>query len=255
MASWAELAAEMQRLLRLKTDPLAFRRLDKVDDLDKIKNVFRFPHLFTFCQALFMARINGLTVGITAADKLFDRCMRIHGLQAATEQTMKAEADMLSTTWLPSPEEAFKQQLDYPRVPLGEAIVVAPLPKEKFEPEVILIFGNPAQMMMIMCGLQKEKYERFQFSFIGEGACADSLAECYVSGKPALAVPCYGERALGQVADDELLIALPPGEIARAVSGMQKLARVGFRYPIAFIGGQTDIEPIMSQIYPMAFQR
>ena len=148
-------------------------------------------------------------------------------------------------------EEALKQQRDYPRVPVAGAVVVAPLPKEKIEPEVILIFGNPAQMMMLMCGLQKEKYERFQFSFIGEGACADSLAECYVTGKPALAVPCYGERALGQVADDELLIALPPGEIERAVSGMQKLARVGFRYPVAFIGGQTDIGPMLVLGYIM----
>lgn len=255
MMSWTEVAAEMQRLLHLKTDPLAFRRLEKLEDLDKIKNVFRLPYLSTFCQALFMARINGLTVGITAADKLFDRCMRIHGLRATTEETMKEEANMLSTTWFASPEEALKQQLDYPRLPLADAIVVAPLSKQKFEPEVILIFGNPAQMTMIMCGLQKEKYERFQFFFIGEGACADALAQCYNSGKPALAIPCYGERAIGQVADDELVIALPPGEIERAVSGMQKLHKVGFRYPIAFIGGQTDIEPIMSQIYPMAFKR
>jgi len=110
-------------------------------------------------------------------------------------------------------------------------------------------------MTMLMCGLQKEQYERFQFFFIGEGACADGLAQCYSSGKPALAIPCYGERAIGQVADDELLIALPPGEIERAISGMQKLHKIGFRYPIAFIGGQTDIEPMMSQIYPMAFKR
>jgi len=94
--------------------------------------------------------------------------------------------------------------------------------------------------MMILCGMQKEKYERFQFFFIGEGACADSLAQCYTSGKPALAIPCYGERAMGQVADDEIVIALPPGEMGRALSGMKKLAKIGFRYPIAFIGGLAD---------------
>jgi uncharacterized protein (DUF169 family) len=143
-----------------------------------------------------------------------------------------------------------KQQHETPRVPVGEAIVVAPLGKEKFEPEVVSIYGNPAQVMMILCGLQKERYERFQFFFIGEGACADSMAQCYVSGKPALAVPCYGERAMGQVADDEIVIALPPGDLERAVSGMKKLAKIGFKYPIPFIGGLADPAPILAQFYP-----
>jgi uncharacterized protein (DUF169 family) len=163
---------------------------------------------------------------------------------------MQNEAAMLSTTWFASPEEALKQQQETPRVPVGEAIVVAPLGKEKFEPEVVSIYANPAQVMMILCGLQKEKYERFQFFFIGEGACADSLAQCYASGKPAVAIPCYGERTMGQVADDEIVVALPPGELGLAVSGMKKLAKIGFKYPIPFIGGLTDPTPILAQFYP-----
>lgn len=43
----------------------------------------------------------------------------------------------------------------------------------KFEPDVILVYGNPSQLMMLMCGLQKVKYQRFEFHFIGEGACAE----------------------------------------------------------------------------------
>jgi uncharacterized protein (DUF169 family) len=104
--------------------------------------------------------------------------------------------------------------------------------------------------MMILCGLQKQKYERFQFFFIGEGACADSLAQCYITGKPSLAIPCYGERAMGQVPDDEIVIALPPGEMERASSGMKKLAKIGFKYPIAFIGGLADPAPVLAQFYP-----
>ena len=156
----------------------------------------------------------------------------------------------MSTTWFADPEQALEQQRETPRVTVGEAIVAAPLGKEKFEPEVISIYANPAQIMMILCGLQKEKYERFPFFFIGEGACADSLAQCYISGKPAVAIPCYGERAMGQVADDEMVIALPPSEMGRAVSGLKKLTKIGFRYPIAFIGGITDPASALSQFYP-----
>lgn len=250
MAIWAEMTENFKNLLRLRTEPVAFRRLEKAEDLDKIPNVIRVKRGFSYCQVPFLVRVMGQTVGITKEDPIGNRCTRLHGLRPATEKSMQNEAAMLSTTWFASPEEALKQQHETPRVPVGEAIVVAPLAKEKFEPEVVSIYANPAQVMMILCGLQKEKYERFQFFFIGEGACADSLAQCYASGKPAVAIPCYGERTMGQVADDEIVVALPPGELGRAVSGMKKLAKIGFKYPIPFIGGLADPTPILSQFYP-----
>lgn len=250
MAAWAKIADEFKTLLKLRTEPVAFRRLEKAEELDKIKNVVRVNRGFTYCQVPFLVRVLGQTVGITKQDPIGVRCTRLHGLRQASEKSMQAEAEMLSKTWFGSPEDALKQQRETPRLPVGEAIVTAPLYKEKFEPEVVSIYGNPAQIMMILCGLQKEKYERFQFFFIGEGACADSLAQCYVTGKPALAIPCFGERSMGQVADDEIVVALPPGELERAISGIQKLAKIGFKYPISFIGGLADPTPVLSQFYP-----
>jgi len=250
MAIWAKMSEDFKSLLRLRTDPVAFRRLEKAEDLDKIENVVRVKQGFTYCQVPFLVRVMGQTVGITKKDPIINRCTRLHGLRPATEKSTQSEAAALSTTWFASPEEALKQQCETPRVPVGEAIVAAPLGNEKFEPEVVSIYGNPAQVMMILCGMQKERYERFPFFFIGEGACADSLAQCYISGKPAVAIPCYGERAMGQVMDDEMVIALPPGEMERAVSGMKKLAKIGLKYPIAFNGGLMDPTPVMAQFYP-----
>jgi uncharacterized protein (DUF169 family) len=255
MHNWAELGTELENTLRLKTKIIAYRRLEKAEELDTIKNVVRIDHFFTFCQIPFMVRVNGITVGITKDDKVNPRCTRLFGLRPATEKSMNAEAAMLSTTWFRSPEEGLQQQRDYYRIPVGGAIVLAPLTKQKFEPEVLLVYGNPAQIMMVMCGLQKVKYERFSFSFIGEGACSDSLAQCYITGKPALSIPCYGERAIGGVSDDEVVIALPPGELERAISGLKELQKIGFKYPISFIGPLLDPTPMLTGIYPVASQR
>ena len=249
MGNFAELAQELEKQLRLKTRIVAYKKLESAKDLDKIENVYRPNRSFTYCQVPFMVRVQGLTVGVTRDDQMLDRCMRLHGVKDADEESMQRESFMLSTTWFGSPEEAMQQQKDYQRIPSGEAIVVSPAIEGKFEPDVVSIYGNPAQVMMVMCGLQKDKYEQFHFSFIGEGACADSLAQCYVSGKPSLAIPCYGERALGQVADDEIVIALPPAELERSIAGLKRLAKTGFGYPISYIGGVADVMPILSQIY------
>ena len=248
MDTWADLAGKLCRLLRIRTAPVAYRRFEKAEDLNQLKKIYRLPHVSTFCQAVFMARVQMRTVGITQTDRLWERCMRIHGLKTATEQSMREESSVMGRTWFSSSDEAYTQQRDYPRIPEGGAIAVGPLAKETIEPDVVLIFGNPAQVMMLLCGLQKEKYEHYSFAFIGEGACADSLAQCYVRGKPSVGIPCYGERAIGQVADDELVVALPPMEVGKAVSGMQRLAAVGLRYPISFIGGSMDIGPMMSGV-------
>jgi uncharacterized protein (DUF169 family) len=255
MNDWAELGTELENTLRLKTKIIAYRRLEKAEEFDAIKNVVRIDRFFTFCQVPFMVRVNGITVGMTREDEIQDRCSRLFGLKQATEKSMNAEAAMLSSTWFRSPEEALQQQKDYYRIPVGGAVVLAPLAKQKFEPEVLLVYGNPAQIMMILCGLQKVKYERFSFSFIGEGACTDSLAQCYITGKPAVSIPCYGERAMGGVSDDEIAMALPPGELERTARGLKELAKIGFKYPINSIGPLLDPTPLLSGIYPETAKR
>ena len=101
-----------------------------------------------------MARVNGWTVGATKEDaregRLLDRCSRIHGLRTASEKSMAAEAASLSTTWFSSADDAMKQQRDYPRIPAGEAIVLAPLSVDSFDPDVVMIYGLPAQVMLVM---------------------------------------------------------------------------------------------------------
>jgi uncharacterized protein (DUF169 family) len=115
---------------------------------------------------------------------------------------------------------------------------------------MIMVFGNPAQIMMLLCGMQKVRYENFEFTFIGEGACMDSFGRYYATGKTSVAIPCYGERALGQVADDEIVVALPPEELDRAIEGLDALTQIGFGYPISLIGGLTDPNPFLDQVYP-----
>ena len=249
MGSWSERSRTLKEQLALSSEPIGYRRFEKASELDRVEGVMRWSQGCMFCQIPFMARVEGLTIGLTREDKVGDRCKRIHGLLPTHEGDKLLEAKLLSRTWMPSVEEGLKQQEDYPRVPAGEAIVVGPLAKDNFEPEVIMVYGNPAQIMMLMCGLQKIKYERFQFHFIGEGACVDSLGQCYHTGKPALAIPCYGERSMGQVRDDEIVIALAPSDVDRAIEGLQTLRKIGFKYPIANVGAYLDPSPLLARFY------
>jgi uncharacterized protein (DUF169 family) len=251
---WAGLSDKMDRLLRLKASPVAYKRLEKIGELDKIAGVMRLDRHASFCQVPAMVRTMGLTIGATR-DNFGDRCARINGLAPTTAKEVAWEAESFATSWFANIEEARKQMAVYPTVPPGEAVVLAPLAAGKFEPEVILIYGNPAQMMLLMNGLQFKDYERFQFFFIGEGSCADGLAQCYTTGKPALAIPCMGERAFGAVTEDEMVMALPPGMMAKAVEGLEALKARGVGYPIMYLGPLCDPSAVLLQIYPKWWER
>ncbi|MBA7565007.1 MAG: hypothetical protein GH159_04940 [Dehalococcoidia bacterium] len=251
---WAGLSEEMERLLHLKASPVAYKRLEKLEELEKIPEVMRLDRRASFCQVPAMVRTIGLTVGATR-DNFGERCARINGLAPTTEKQVAWEAEAFANTWFANVEEARKQMAVYPTVPPGEALVLAPLAAGKFEPDVILIYANPAQMMLLMNGLQFKDYERFQFFFIGEGSCADGLAQCYTTGKPALAIPCLGERSFGAVTEDELVMALPPGTMSKAVEGLQALKARGIGYPVAYLGPLCDPSPVLMQIYPEWWDR
>ena len=60
------------------------------------------------------------------------------------------------------------------------------------------------------------------------------------TGEPALTIPCYAERRYGGVADDELLMAIPPRFLPGAIAGLAALSRNGLRYPIPPYGIQSD---------------
>ncbi|MDP6127639.1 MAG: DUF169 domain-containing protein [Dehalococcoidales bacterium] len=239
MTDWGKVTQDLERLLRLTTYPVAYKRLEKAADLEKIPRVRLLDRTATFCQVPTLVRRGGWTVGITR-NNLSERCARINGLALTTDEEISREAAKFATSWFADEEEARKQMAVYPVIPAGEALVLAPLSSGKFEPDVVLIYGNPAQLMLLMNALQFKDYERFNFFFIGEGSCADGLAQCYTTDKPSLAVPCFGERRFGGVTDDELVLAVPPRMMEKAVEGLQALWDRGLRYPIMYFGPECD---------------
>jgi len=236
MSNWSEFARVLESNLRLRTYPVAYKKFEKAGELASIPGVTRMDRYFTLCQLPTMVRRNGMTIGVVRGDQINHRCARIHGLEPTTDRQLAGEIVYFKNTYFTTEEEAKRQMASYPLIPPGEAIVLAPLASATFEPDVILVYATPAQMMVLLCALQVKDFERFQFYFIGEGSCADSLAQCYVTGKPAMSLPCYGERSFGAVEDDELLLAIPPRMKDKAIEGLQTLAKRHRGYPLTMLG-------------------
>lgn len=244
---------KLRELIHIQYAPNAYKRLETDEELYAIEGVEILDDFACmYCQIPYFVKADGKIVGLSSKNRLVDRCKRTHGLMEVTEEGMLQESQEMSNTWMPSVEEAMKQQACYPRIPTGQALVVGPLNKVTYEPDVILVYGNPAQLMYLMCGIQKIKYELFEFTFIGEGSCTDSLAKCYVTKKPALSIPCFGERASGTLSDEELIIGLTPEYLDRAIEGMEVLKSIGFQYPFERHKGSADQRKMIEELYALS---
>ena len=94
MTDWGEFTLEMERLLKLRSYPISYKRLDNAKDLENIRKVRRLDRFFTFCQLPALVRTRGGTVGVTMDDDINARCSRLHGLSDATKESMAKESTM-----------------------------------------------------------------------------------------------------------------------------------------------------------------
>jgi dephospho-CoA kinase len=238
---WEKLIRRMELLLRLKSFPVAFKMLEKKEELDRMPFMRRSENKKTLCQLISLVRNFDWTVGADLGDFLSPGCPSILGLCDIPE-TYK-DGTFRSIVWVKTREDGKKYEASIPRLPMGryEAVVMAPMVYNPFDPDIVLIYANPAQMMLLINALQFEDYEVMQFYCVGESSCSDAIARCYLTGKPSLTIPCYGERRYGHAQDEDLVMAIPAGMMEKALRGLETLYRRGIRYPISFAGVEQDL--------------
>ena len=246
---WEKLVRRMELLMRLKSFPVAFKMLEKKEELDQIPFLRRATHKMTMCQMITLVRNFDWTLGAERHDFLSPTCASIIGLSDTPE--IYKDGTFRSIVWVKRREEGKKYEASIPRMPLGkyEAVAMAPLVYKPFDPDIVLIYANPAQMMLLINSLQFEDYEVMQFYCVGESSCSDAIARCYLDGKPSLTIPCYGERRYGHAQDEDLVMAIPAAMMEKALRGMEALYRRGIRYPISYAGAEQDL----TSAFPMSY--
>ncbi len=251
---WEKLVRRIELLMRLKSFPVAFKLLEKKEMLSEIPFLRRVNHKVVMCQLITMVRTCDWTVGADLNDFMSPMCPSVIGL-TDIPAVMK-DGPFRSIVWAKTREDGRKYENAIPRLPVGkyEAVAMAPLVYNPFDPDIVLIYANPAQMMLLINSLQFEDYEVMQFHCVGETSCADAIARCYLDGKPSLTIPCYGERRYGHAQDDELVMAIPADMMDKALDGMEALYRRGIRYPVSYAGAELDVTEAFPASYSSAAQ-
>lgn len=249
-----ELGARLVHTLRLRTDILALQGFADEAEMSAAVPRLRRPTpgvRFSFCQLVGQARHLGWTLGVGAENvPPGSNCGGVVGIDTPAEKYLSGE--MFEGIWFENREAARRHQAEMPRAPAGRwsAVALSPLAKGRLKaPHTLLIHATPGQMIFIINALQHRTYTRYQFGTTGETACADSWGAALLTEEPSLSIPCFAERRFGGVAEDELLIALPPRFLGEVVRGLDWLAGSGMRYPCAPFGVQCDPTAVFKTSY------
>ncbi len=248
----ADVATALDNLLRLRSLPFGMKLYERRADMESIPRIRRPHSVHTLDQIVAQAARLGWTVGITAEDLVGAQCRAVVGLGRAKDDAWRSGKHMQGV-WFSTLEDATAHQAAMHCVEDGcyEALAVSPLASGRLDPpDIALFYATPGAMMYFINGLQWAGYKRFEWSVVGESACADSWGRALKMRQPSLSIPCFAERRYGGVLDEEMLMALPPEQLTQAITGMQALAKNGFRYPFPQYGIQQDVRAGMARSYP-----
>ncbi|MFH0844083.1 MAG: DUF169 domain-containing protein [Pseudomonadota bacterium] len=237
----AEQARELRLELALRGRVVGVKVLKdraQVKEIPKVKDI---KEKLTSCQRIQIARIIGWTTWETK-ETAPPFCNYILGLCPKPEDIVTGK--LTAGIWCKTQEDAKKRHDAFPIIPpVYDAAVFGPVERGNFEPDVILIYGNPCQIMMVLDALHWIKYEVNSFIDTGGSSCATTIGYTFTTGKLSMAIPDYGERRYGHVPDNEVVVSMKPEKLADVMEGLAGLKKIGLPYPLPFWGMQADTYP------------
>ncbi len=232
----------LHRQLRLQTTPVVVRLAHSADE---VPPKARHPRhtlgvRLTICQGFGMARRYGWTLALAAQDIACTPAALCYGfLRPPADMPNPAEAiaeAFLSMGYTVDREAQLRELASFPTRAPGEveAVVVAPLDKATFDPDVVLIYVNPAQLARLVMAAVYPTGERVHGEFAGiGGSCLDGVLGTLRDQRPRVVLPGAGDRIFSSTQDDELIFAVPGGQLFAIADALGKAGHdKGIRYPV-----------------------
>jgi len=231
-------AAELIRNdLRLKTLPVAVRFLKNKEEFpEKTRRpVAALGKRVAICQGVTMARNYGWMVGLTREDVICVPAAIAFGFSDSSDPPASLARLFCEINFSSTEEVARKETQSMSRFEKGEidGMVFAPLEKASFEPDTVVIYGNPAQIMRLAQTWSYLTGDRASGHFSGKVECDEYLITPFKAQAARVVIPGQGERIFAGTQDDEMVFAVPASffpDFARVLKDVGKA--IGARYPV-----------------------
>ena len=247
MVDLKEFNQSLDKFIRPLTFPLAIKMLKSEDEIpEKTRRPFQqMKKKIAICQGVGMARKYGWAVAMGKEDMQCSLGAAPFGFFEDIE--FYNEGNLAAGMFTVSKEIGKKEEDLVDRFDFGtySHILVAPLHRTAFEPDLFMIYGNPAQIMRLIQGALYNTGGAVQSSSMGRLGCA-TIITVIKNDEPRYLVPGNGDRIFGMTQDNEMAFMIPPSKVDSLLDGLVQTHKAGIRYPITSF---FDFEPTFPPSY------
>jgi len=236
MDKWFKLGEKLRSLINPSTFPVAVKLLKEEAQIpDRAKRPLRDLKVkMAPCQGSAMARRYGWTVAFTREDVGCGIAAHTYGWDRVTDERGAIQF-LTQMNYVADEKAAAEVMAGFLCLEMGQDLVViySPLERTKIEPDVILVYVNPAQLMRLIHGATYHSGKPLESNFSGRAAsCTEGVLGAFLHNTPKVVVPGNGDRVWATCQDHEMVMAIPAPLFADVVDGLEKTHQKGIRYPI-----------------------
>ena len=232
-----KLSASLDQMIRPSTYPVAVKVLDGPDLPQKaVFPVKNFGNRLALCQGIGIARRFGMTIAFGPEDHQCPPVLMALGLKDMSKNFQ--EGLMAFPFYAETPEIGAALNASHlPRMEKSASrhILLSPLGRAGFEPDVVLVYGNSAQIHRLVMAACYKTGRPINTVFTERMGCLRAIIISMQTQEYQITIPGSGERAFAFCGEDELVFAIPKSRFDEITSGLEGTQKAGgMRYPTIY---------------------
>ena len=226
---YRECGQELERRLRLKTFPVAVKLLEQEADIpDGVKRPLKdFGHHLSLCQGFQLSRRDGEVIAMLSEDMWCFEPVVGYGLAEPPEYFMQGHNRYPHD--VASLEAGSHYADEFPRLEVGKyvGVVSAPLGETNFEPDLVMIYCDSAQLSLLLLAREYKDGYNLKCAISSHAACVYAVVPAMQTGECQIAIPCRGDHYRAMAGDDEMIFTVPKEQMEDMMMGLRHVNSTG----------------------------
>lgn len=207
---------ELEKLLMLRTSPIAVKMLKSEDEIPEgaIRPKRDRGYHLAQCQVFALNRRRGETIAMLKEDQWCWAPLMGYGL-------------------VEDPQDDFvNSHAFFPRFEEGKYIgtVSAPLKSAGFEPDMVLVYCNTAQLRNLVSAVKTRDRELVRSEFDPIDSCVYSVVPVIEKGEYRITIPDPGEYERAMAGEDEMIFSVPKEKLPGLVETLRETDKMKAGY-------------------------
>lgn len=223
--------SDLLNMLVLRTYPIAIKMLKNESEIPQgaVRPKRDLKTHYAACQAFGIVRRRGTTLAMFLEDHWCFEPIIGYGLVEPPKDFLEGSG---SAFFVESKEGAKKRSSEIALLPQGRyaGMVLAPLHKANFSPDLTMIYCNPSQLRHMLFAYMNKNGRRVTSTLDPIWSCVHSVVPSLLKGTCEVTVPDPGDFERSSAGDDEMVFTVPAGNMKEFMDGVYRYEKTGMGY-------------------------